>query len=624
MTQPKTQEQTTLLHGVLLNRQTKYPAKLAGNPDKIFEFFCVDTLLTDYDLNYDELDKGIVDGSRDGGIDAAFLFVDQNLFDERILTADLDGSVSVKLIIIQSKNSPSFKESAVTTLSSSLSDLFDLSASDDDLRASYREAVVDVFLNFKNTIGFLQNSNIHVDVSIQFFYCTKAVSVKKFEKPIIQKINSLKKTIYRDFGFFLDAHLLGVNELYARTKKQKTMVRHLACPDGGRFMHISNAFVSVCRISDFSKFVSDERGAIMPRLLEANVRGYQSKADVNKEMKLSLTNPTPGVDFWWLNNGVTIVADDAIFQAGCLQVKNPLIVNGLQTTHEIHHFINQHPGRNDQHVLVRIIVENDDAKRGQIIRATNRQTRILPSSFRSTDKIHIDIEEYLFLHGYYYDRKKNFYKNQNKTADKIITIDKLAQFAISVVGKEPHIARSKPTTIVADDPQYNKYFSSDEDKSYPLSSYLSLILIKDLVDNLFDELKINKTYHAADLQQYFNNLKFHVMMVFSWELNGNQKVTPHDLSGFFTNNIFVAPETLSLLDKSKNFVFGAFSELGAKDKIAKDGKFTTALIERWFSGDTDKNTSSRLGFMAGEFSVPSDFDQIAIDQINMMFGDSNE
>ena len=88
----------------------------------------------------------------------------------------------------------------------------------------------------------------------------------------------------------------------------------------------------------------------------------------------------------------------------------------------------------------------EPAKRDKIIRATNRQTSINNSSFRATEAIHREIEDYLLMMGFFYDRRKNAYKREGKSADKIIGIDRLAQAVLSILLQEPHTARARPTT----------------------------------------------------------------------------------------------------------------------------------------------------------------------------------
>jgi hypothetical protein len=61
-------------------------------------------------------------------------------------------------------------------------------------------------------------------------------------------------------------------------------------------------------------------------------------------------------------------------------------------------------------LLVRIIVTADPATRDQVIRATNRQTAVSDASLRATDDVQRQIENYFLTQGWYYDRRKNFYK----------------------------------------------------------------------------------------------------------------------------------------------------------------------------------------------------------------------
>ena len=77
-------------------------------------------------------------------------------------------------------------------------------------------------------------------------------------------------------------------------------------------------------------------------MLEANVRDYQGKNTVNKSIYKTLENQTEE-DFWWLNNGITILASDvALINNKELQLTNPKIVNGLQTSTEIYKYYVNH------------------------------------------------------------------------------------------------------------------------------------------------------------------------------------------------------------------------------------------------------------------------------------------
>src|ERR1700691_2802289 len=57
-------------------------------PDKYFELFVAEQLLKHFDLSYDEIEPGLVDGGGDGGIDGFFVLVNGELVRE---DTDLSG-----------------------------------------------------------------------------------------------------------------------------------------------------------------------------------------------------------------------------------------------------------------------------------------------------------------------------------------------------------------------------------------------------------------------------------------------------------------------------------------------------------------------------------------------------
>lgn len=257
-----------------------------------------------------------------------------------------------------------------------------------------------------------------------------------------------------------------------------------------------------------------------------------------------------------------------------LTIENPLIVNGLQTSNEIHNIASKLQPEEARMILVRVIVETDREKRDEIIRATNRQTAVTHSSFRATEAIHREIEDYLLTLGYFYDRRKNFYKREGKPADKIISIDRLAQALLSVLLQEPHTARGRPTTAIKDDNDYKRIFSSDK-AQHPLEMYGVLARLLDSVEGFF-----RKNASGID-QVYRNNLKFHVLMVVSWALNEHStlpapRITKLDLS------MLTEPQ----LNAAVQWVRLEFDAAGAEDRTAKNRAFTQRLKTNWFVAAT--------------------------------------
>ncbi|MGD0518600.1 MAG: AIPR family protein [Thermoguttaceae bacterium] len=151
-----------------------------------------------------------------------------------------------------------------------------------------------------------------------------------------------------------------------------------------------------------------------PRLFARNVRGYLGNTEINESMKETLENEPEF--FWYYNNGVTIVCDEAqrTSRGGLdvLHVKNPQVINGQQTTRILH--ANLGSGHHAS-VIVRVISvprKSDDVSDhfetlvSSIVAATNLQNAIRPSDLMSNDRRQVELERHLRNLGYYYMRKR--------------------------------------------------------------------------------------------------------------------------------------------------------------------------------------------------------------------------
>ena len=149
------------------------------------------------------------------------------------------------------------------------------------------------------------------------------------------------------------------------------------------------------------------------RLFARNIRGFLGKnTDVNRAIRSTLTRMPE--NFWYFNNGVTVVCDEARKReqhgSEVLRAFAPQIINGQQTTRMLKGF-----GSKRASVLVRVIAiphEGDDGATGfetlvsSIVAATNYQNAIFPSDLRSNDGEQVRIERELRRLNYQYLRKR--------------------------------------------------------------------------------------------------------------------------------------------------------------------------------------------------------------------------
>jgi AIPR protein len=153
-----------------------------------------------------------------------------------------------------------------------------------------------------------------------------------------------------------------------------------------------------------------ERSGI--RIFHRNVRGFLGLGDsaINGEMGATITKDPRS--FVYLNNGVTIVCDEARREEELINLTNPQIINGQQTTRVLD-LAARDAGR--VAVQVRVITVPAPLKQrrkayeeliGDTVRATNRQNAIQPSDLKSNDRIQVRLERELRKLNYEYVRKR--------------------------------------------------------------------------------------------------------------------------------------------------------------------------------------------------------------------------
>ncbi len=98
--------------------------------------------MKDFDLTYDDISSGIFDGANDDGIDWAYLLLNGAVvnMDEETILPDR-GEIELLLVVGQSKNEETFKETPVDRLKSRLDVLLKLNVQPKELAAVRPELV---------------------------------------------------------------------------------------------------------------------------------------------------------------------------------------------------------------------------------------------------------------------------------------------------------------------------------------------------------------------------------------------------------------------------------------------------------------------------------------------------
>ncbi len=530
---------------------------------EFFEFYTAVQILKEYELSYDEVKAGIAGESLDGGADSVYIFVNGDLIKEDSNVKEkYKKNPDIELIIIQSKKENGFGEDALLKLSRLCKNLLDLEFERQKFSGRYNEAVLSSFELFKETYVSLVTKRPSLKIS--FYYASMGVDVhpnaKNQADDLIEDVKGMLPASEVTVDF------VGAKELVTLSQERPNEVFRL--PTVANPLSTSEkVFLALSNIRDFFKFISDDNGKLLRHIFESNVRDYQGKTNVNKEIQATLISENKE-EFWWLNNGVTILGTDATTPGGKeLIVHNPQIVNGLQTSSEIHRFFTDNPDRfetEERSVLLRVIVPGDEETRDKIIRATNSQTPIPKSSLRATDNIHRNIEDYFKSRAIFYDRRKNFYKNEGRKPKEIVSIPFLSQCLMSVLLQRPDTARARPSTLLENDDSYEKLFHENTTLNtyYIVASWGRLVELR---------LKAIKKYETAEN----SDIKFYVLYYLACEKVHNLYPSNNKIEGLD------APELQEAdIDAAIDVCYDIYKELGGNDKVAKGTDYLDKIKEK--------------------------------------------
>lgn len=216
------------------------------------------------------------------------------------------------------------------------------------------------------------------------------------------------------------------------------------------------------------------------RLFARNIRGFLGPTEINKEIEATLK--TKPEYFWYYNNGITIVCDQAeeIRSQGrqILRVRNPQVINGQQTSRPLHRHGAQASGASTLVKVIRVPRESDsdsdefDSLVSDIVQATNWQNKISPSDLRSNDRRQIALERELRKLGYWYIRKRQTKGEAKRMASSqryiMLSKEELAQ-AVAGCELDPGIPRTQKEGLF-EDRFYSTVFAS-KDPWYYLTRY---------------------------------------------------------------------------------------------------------------------------------------------------------
>lgn len=454
-----------------------------NNSDAGFELFTTLQIFKDEDLSIHEIKSGLIGGSDDCGIDALYLFVNNKYIEDfedlKIFLNDKThekSQIKINFYIYQYKNSNSRSTRVIEKFLSFQDELFDLNmlANEEildqvDEMDKYKNIIstelIEKIILFKT--AWIKLSSSHPEINITYNHVckhTQTTEDPKYNRKVEKLIKSVKETYFTDSKNTINLETYGVNDLLKLDRQKPEYTLDINLNETPIIIDYKNnnpeengiGYIASVNIYDFKQFIKDDQNTLRKYLFDSNVRDYQNSTTINKSILQTLDNKGDS-DFWWLNNGITILANGGTLAGKKINLKNIQIVNGLQTSYSI--FNSTIDESDNRSIFVKIIITDNEEVIDNIIRATNSQNYIHPSVFRATDPIQRNIEEHLKRRNLYYDRRKNYYKNEGKSIKDIISINQMAQAIYAIIFKNPCKARQSPASLTKNDTIYDEIFN---------------------------------------------------------------------------------------------------------------------------------------------------------------------
>ncbi len=408
-------------------------------------------------------DDDLVDGGQDKQIDT--------------ITIDSDDA-SADVWIIQAKNSPSFSSNALVQLGNGLRWLIEAPKREYDTLSNQR--LRDKILEFRGVKNELGPANLRLHVAFVSAGSTAALS-EEFE----QELKAIRER-YSDEDLFesFEIRAYGHDELNgllrARDRRAKSIDADLKIRYDVNKGSVINYRADelrglVCTVSaqEIARLVNDDPSG---SVFDLNLRKFLGgRGAVNKDIMETCTSPESAHEFWFLNNGVTIVCDG--FDPNLdpddprVKLKNLQIVNGCQTATTLARAQKDGKLRPDVRVMARIYEAPKNGLVDKIVLTTNNQNRISSRDLRANDVVQVDMERGFAIYELLYERKQRQHDAAGKDPKKIIPNEAVGQWHLAVVLKNPADGRGRKYKIWGE--LYDRIFAG----KHPVEPYVVAVLL---------------------------------------------------------------------------------------------------------------------------------------------------
>jgi hypothetical protein len=370
-----------------------------------------------------EIDDCIVDGGSDRGLDIVYV-------DHANKVINL---ASCKCVAKYKKSQANFPGDEVDKIISIVDDILyrnehALSGANGALSAHIRQIW-----------ELLEADNFAIKVHL---FSNQSKLVRDEKDRLVQRLSSHRAELYEHSLYELSHGVVRASKPQFQ-KRLKPLI--------GRMFEHSDSDLSGLQatvgLAELKQFLSNTDGEFDERLLSHNVRYFLGMDNnVNSAIRETILDGRFN-EFWFLNNGITIVCDQVIgLRNGChsINLKNPKIVNGGQTARVLFETLTNLLAKEGGAISVKIIETADESFIEKIAISSNSQSRIFGRDLRAFDPLQEKLALSVGRLGFVYKRKRS-----EKTDEGLKTIDmaRAGQLLLAFRCGEPTLSKTAGNDI---------------------------------------------------------------------------------------------------------------------------------------------------------------------------------
>jgi hypothetical protein len=393
----------------------------------------------------------------DPGIDGAMLFLgDRAVFTTEELEEIFSGSkreFEVKFVFTQVKTSTNWSKKEIDSFVANVVDFLSETPAQphSEYLANFKSMFRIVYKNIGRVLGNLPSMESYFVSAAQDTDASEILAAFTVGEKAFSNLS-----LFRDISFHRchreSLHLLWM-ACGGTVEASLPVVSYAHFPDAPS---VNSAYVATVSARDFiDNVLKNKDGSFRKKLFEENVRDFLGiDAEINAEIASTLKENNRKKRFGLMNNGITIVATSVRPNNAVIFIRDFQIVNGCQTSNVLI--------ANDQYVdksvslMVKLIEANDPVVVDDIVRATNRQSKVEDAQFASTLSFLKRLEQYFNVRGQnqpnriYFERRRGQYSADGIPQARVFDVREAARCYCALFMTRPDVASRYPNRLTGE------------------------------------------------------------------------------------------------------------------------------------------------------------------------------